>query len=121
VNPHVPAEESNAYDAPRSELSAPDAGQERPTGLSWAFFGALMGPLLAFVLSFARVGPAGVLWRDGKGGHVALTPLGRTTRSAAMIVVAIAGALYGGVVLDGGARRGPASRLRRNSAAQLEG
>ena len=44
---------------------------------SWAFVGALAGPVIAFLFSFTRIGPPGFLWFEGKGGETFQTPLGR--------------------------------------------
>lgn len=78
---------SGPVNAPRSEPS--------PGGVlaSYGIVGVLAGPVLGLLFTFARIGPAGLIWWQGKGGETILTPLGRTIVSVIMIVGAVAGAL----------------------------
>jgi hypothetical protein len=64
---------------------------------SLPFLGALAGPLLGFVFAYARVGPLGLLWFEGKGGETILTPVGRIVDSIVFFVGAIAGIACGWV------------------------
>ena len=60
---------------------------------SWAFVGALAGPVLGILFSFTRIGPPGFLWFEGKGGETIQTPLGRLIESVIWIVGSWVGAL----------------------------
>ena len=80
---------SKFFDAPRSESSL----SEKPA--SYAFVGSLTGPVLGLLFTFARIGPAGLIWWQGKGGETILTPLGRIIVSIIIVVGAFAGALCG--------------------------
>jgi hypothetical protein len=80
---------SKTVKAPRSESSL------RGKPMSYACVGALAGPVLGFLCSFARIGPVGLLWWLGKGGETILTPLGRICCSIIVFVGAFAGVLCG--------------------------
>ncbi len=62
---------------------------------TYACVGALAGPVLGLLFAFARVGPAGLFWWQGKGGETILTPLGRILCSIVFAVGAYAGVLCG--------------------------
>jgi hypothetical protein len=80
---------SKTFDASRSESSL------RGKPMSYACVGALAGPVLGLLFSFARIGPVGLVWWQGKGGATILTPLGRTCCSVILLVGAFAGYLCG--------------------------
>jgi hypothetical protein len=80
---------SKPIDAPRSEPSP----NRKPA--SYACVGLLTGPILGLLFTFARIGPAGLVWWQGKGGETILTPLGRIFCSIIFAVGAFAGALCG--------------------------
>lgn len=79
---------------------------------TYACVGALAGPVLGLLFTFARIGPAGLIWWQGKGGETILTPLGRIFCSIIFAMGALAGALCG---LAWQARHRP-----RRRAAKLE-
>jgi hypothetical protein len=62
---------------------------------SRALFGAIVGPVLVLMFIWARIGPAGLIWRQGKGGETILTLLGRIICSVISAVGGIGGALCG--------------------------
>jgi hypothetical protein len=62
---------------------------------SSAFVGALAGPVLGLMFIWARIGPAGLIWWQGKGGETILTPLGRIICSIIFAMGGIGGALCG--------------------------
>jgi hypothetical protein len=62
---------------------------------SSAFVGALAGPVLGLIFIWARIGPAGLIWWQGKGDKTILTPLGRIICSIIFAVGGIGGALCG--------------------------
>jgi len=80
---------SKPFDAPRSESSL----LGKP--VSYACVGALAGPVLGLLFTFARIGPAGLIWWQGKGGETILTTLGRIFCSIIFAVGGFAGALFG--------------------------
>jgi hypothetical protein len=47
------------------------------------------------VFTWARIGPVGGIWFEGKGGEMILTPLGRVICSVIFFVGAASGALCG--------------------------
>ncbi len=77
------------FEIPRSEPSP----SRKP--LSYACVGALAGPVLGLLSTSARIGPAGLIWWQGKGGETILTPLGRIFCSIIFAVGAFAGVLCG--------------------------
>jgi hypothetical protein len=106
-------DESNPYEAPRSDLSPPESGQirqqrKRPSS---AFVGSLIGPLLGVLFSEARIGPAGHFWWQGKGGETLLTYLGYTIAVIVIVGGAIGGALCG-MLLDARFRPGAPESIR---------
>jgi hypothetical protein len=62
---------------------------------SSAFLGALAGPALALMFIWARIGPAGLIWWQGKGGETILTPWGRMICCILFAIGGIGGALCG--------------------------
>jgi hypothetical protein len=80
---------SKPFDVPRSD---PSLGGKPP---SYGSVGALAGPVLGLLITFARIGPAGLIWWQGKGGETILTPLGQIIVSMIILVGAIVGALCG--------------------------
>jgi hypothetical protein len=59
----------------------------------------MIGPLLGVLFSYARIGPAGYFWWEGKGGETFLTPPGR----AIFVIIFVGGAIMGafcGRVID---------------------
>jgi hypothetical protein len=77
---------------------------------SWAFVGALVGPILGILFSFTRIGPPGFLWFEGKGGETIQTPLGRLIESVIWIVGSWVGALF---ALAVEARSRPEARIAK--------
>ena len=59
---------SKSFDAARSETSSSEKQA------SYAFVGSLAGPAVGLLFTFARIGPAGIIWWQGKGGETILTP-----------------------------------------------
>jgi hypothetical protein len=53
----------------------------------------LAGPLLGLLFTYARVGPAGLIWLQGKGDETFLTTLGKIIVSVIVVVGAFAGGL----------------------------
>jgi hypothetical protein len=84
---------SKPSDAPRP---APSLGAKsaKPEAI-YAFVGSLAGPVLGLLFTLARVGPAGLVWWQGKGGETILTPLGRTILSVIIVIGGFAGAVCG--------------------------
>ena len=80
---------SKSFDAARSETS-PSEKQA-----SYAFVGSLAGPAVGLLFTFARIGPAGIIWWQGKGGETILTPTGRIIVCIVIVAGAFAGALCG--------------------------
>jgi hypothetical protein len=79
---------SKCFDYRLSE--APPSGK-RP---SWAFVGALAGPVLGILFSFSRIGPSGLVWFEGKGGGTIQTPLGQIIESIVFVVGSWVGVLF---------------------------
>ena len=75
-----------------------DTGLSKPSPsrklASWAFVGALAGPVLGILFSFTRIGPLGFLWFEGKGGETIQTPVGRLIESVIWIVGSLVGTLF---------------------------
>jgi hypothetical protein len=87
---------SNPYEAPRSNLSPPESGPNRlQSKRESAVAGLLVGPLLGVLFTEARIGPAGHLWWEAKGGETILTSSGKTIAVIVIVCGAIAGALCG--------------------------
>ena len=84
--------------------------------VSSAFVGAMAGPVLGILFSFTRIGPAGLIWLEGKGGPI-LTPVGRTIGVIIVIAGAIAGSLCG-MAFDVWCRPGIAAARLKSSAPQ---
>jgi hypothetical protein len=80
---------SKSFDSPRLEFSP----SKKP--ITYGFIGALSGPVLGLFFTFARVGPAGLIWFPGKGGETILTPSGRIIVSVIFFVGAVVGAFCG--------------------------
>jgi hypothetical protein len=81
---------------------------------SIAFLGALAGPVLALMFIWARIGPAGLIWWQGKGGETILTPSGRIICSIIFAIGGIGGAL-GGWAWDARNRRSLTAKLKSDS------
>jgi hypothetical protein len=97
--------ETNPFDARSLDLV--------PSGerASSAFVGALAGPVLGLMFIWARIGPAGLIWWQGKGAETILTPLGRTICSIIFAIGGIGGALCGWA-LDARYRPGITAKLK---------
>jgi hypothetical protein len=80
---------SKSFDVPRS---GPSLGG-KPA--SYGFVGALAGPVLGILFTLARIGPAGLIWWQGKGGETILTALGQIIVGIIIVVGAVVGALCG--------------------------
>jgi hypothetical protein len=95
-------DESTPDTAPRSDDSRPDFGPARPQRPGLPFLGALIVPILIFLLSQARIGPPGYLWREGgkmeNGGETILTPLGQIIFTIGIMGGGIVGFLCGSVL-----------------------
>jgi hypothetical protein len=52
-------------------------------------------PLLGLLFTYARIGPAGLIWWQGKGGETFLTTPGKIIVTIIVVVGAIAGGLCG--------------------------
>jgi hypothetical protein len=78
---------------------------------SSAFLGALAGPVLALMFIWARIGPEGFIWWQGKGGETILTPLGRIICSIIFAIGGIGGALCGWA-MDARYRRSVTAKLK---------
>ncbi len=85
--------------------------------MSSAFVGALAGPMLAVLFSFARIGPPGFIWWEDKGGGTIQTPLGRVILSIIFVSGGYAGA-FGGWAIDTWYRRRPTTEKRKSDAGQ---
>jgi hypothetical protein len=84
----------NAYKESHASLSKPSPGRERGSYVIPTMLAGLVPTLLFFfAFVYARIGPAGHLWWEGKGGESIPTPLARTICIAIFAVGALAGGL----------------------------
>jgi hypothetical protein len=102
---------SRPLDSSRADYSL----EGEPVSNAWV--GAMAGPLLGLLFSFTRIGPAGLIWWEGKGGETILTPLGRTIGVTLVIAGAIAGSLCG-MAFDVWGRPGIAGAKPKRNAPQ---
>lgn len=86
---------------------------EKP--VSVAFVGALAGPFLGILFLVARIGPAGLIWWEGKGGETIPTSLGRITACLIIVLGAWTGALCA-LVLEARYRPGIAAAKLKHQA-----
>jgi hypothetical protein len=84
----------------------------------YGIIGMLAGPLLGLLFTYARVGPAGLIWLQGKGGETFLTTTGKIIVSIIVVVGAFAGGLCGVALGARGRTEVPATKPR--SEAQRE-
>jgi hypothetical protein len=99
------------FETPRSVSSA------RGEPESYGLVGILAGPLLGLVFTYARIGPAGLIWWQGKGGETFLTTPGKMIASIIVVVGAFAGGLCG-LAFEARWRLGRRAAKLKNEAQQ---
>jgi hypothetical protein len=77
------------FDSTRSVSSA--RGEQESYGL----IGMLAGPLLGLLFTYARIGPSGLIWLQGKGGETFLTTPAKIIVTIIVLIGAFAGGLCG--------------------------